>query len=705
MIKKFLFCLLCTWLLISNGYARKIKVACVGNSITYGAFIPNRNLNSYPAQLGAYLGDSYEVKNFGISATTLLSRGNYPYITTDAYKQSLAYEPDIVFIKLGTNDSKGENRIYLKDDFKKDYLQLIDSYQKLSSHPRIILLTPIRCFLPEGEGISNHVIQHEIMPIIHEIAYKKNIEIINLYNIFGDKWSSEWMPDQLHPSSIGAGRMAANLYGYLTVNKQKSEKDVISSFSLKPIKEFNFYGYKGFIFNNKGVEYYIVRPHQVAKGNPWIWRARFWGHEAQTDLSLLERGFYLTYCDVADMYGSPAAVNRWNQFYKLATKAGLNKKVALECMSRGGLIAYNWAVKNLNKVACIYADAPVMDFKSWPMGKGDSKQSEHEVKQLLTAYNFSSIDEALTWQRNPIDHVSKLAKASIPMLHVVGDDDHIVPIKENTTVFAKKLAQKGHKLEIIHKPGVGHHPHSLNNPEKIVNFILRNTNQGENMCAHPVPGNEYRSGAGWIEGSDWHAVANDITATLKGRHIKLLMVGNSITQGLGGNRKLVTCKPGKEIMDEAFGKGEWETAGISGDRTQNVLWRLQHGNYAISHPKIAIVTIGINNVIPGDDPAEIAEGIYACALEAKKQLPGTRIITFGLLPSGKEKDCRVRKACNLIHEILAKKKWKGIEYVNPTSHFINQDGSLRTELYNGDFLHLNSEGYKAWTKVIKQILL
>lgn len=131
-----------------NVFAQKpIKVACVGNSITYGAGIQNRELNSYPAQLNMFLGEEYEVKNFGVSATTLLGQGDNPYSSTEVYRQSLEYRPDIVFIKLGTNDSKPQNRIHM-DAFKQDYLRLIRSYQKLSSHPRVILLTPVRCFIP-----------------------------------------------------------------------------------------------------------------------------------------------------------------------------------------------------------------------------------------------------------------------------------------------------------------------------------------------------------------------------------------------------------------------------------------------------------------------------------------------------------------------------------------------------------------------------
>ena len=98
-------------ILPTNLIAREtpVKIACIGNSITYGAFIPNREKNSYPAQLQAYLGKDYEVRNFGVSGSTLLSKGDFPYINTHAYMDSQKFLPDIVLIKLGTNDTKPQN--------------------------------------------------------------------------------------------------------------------------------------------------------------------------------------------------------------------------------------------------------------------------------------------------------------------------------------------------------------------------------------------------------------------------------------------------------------------------------------------------------------------------------------------------------------------------------------------------------------------
>ncbi|MBE6186610.1 MAG: sialate O-acetylesterase [Rikenellaceae bacterium] len=697
-MKRIILILLCLVVGIEC-YAQKIKVACVGNSITYGAYVINREKNNYPAQLQAYLGDKYEVKNFGVSATTALYKGLYPYVDTEKYRESLEYNPDIVIIKLGTNDANERNDAY-RSTFPKDYRRLVDEYLNLPSHPQVILLTPVHCFLPSNQ---DEVIKAEIIPVIEQTAYERNLDIVNLHNLFGDEWIEFLMPDKLHPSNIGAGMLAQKIYQYIAV--EKHDVDIIKNFPLKPVKEFNFHGYKGYEYDNNGVKYYIVKPHHTAKGNPWIWRARFWGHEPQVDIDLLEQGFHLTYCDVAELFGSPKAVERWDEFYALAVKAGLNQKAVLEGMSRGGLIIYNWAAKNPKKVACIYGDAPVMDIKSWPLNWGDClDENKRSMSLLLEAYGFANAEEAMAWNKNPLNHARKLAKAKIPMIHVVGDIDEGVPVAENTAIFEREVAKYGHSVHVIHKPNVGHHPHSLNNPEKIVSFILKATGYKKNMCVYPVPGNEYRSAAGWSEGAEWYAVARDIEATLEGRKLKLLMLGNSITQGLGGERQRITSRAGQQAMDEAIGKGAWENAGISGDRTQHLLWRLKNCNYNRCSPEVAVITIGINNINAGDEAKDVAEGIVACAEEARRQLPDTRIILLGLLPAGKPANAWMRRACDEVHAHLKRANIKDVEYINPTSWFTLDNGELNTALYSKDNLHLSAEGYKVWSKKIAELI-
>ncbi len=247
-----------------------------------------------------------------------------------------------------------------------------------------------------------------------------------------------------------------------------------------PGKKSKFHGYDRYDFSVKNNRVIVVVPSKPSKlkdgSRPWIWRARFFGHEPQADKVLLgEHGFHLVYCNVGNLFGSPKAVQRWNDFYAyLTSEHNFSKKAALEGMSRGGLIIYNWAAANPDKVSCIYGDAPVCDFKSWPAGKGKGKYSKGTWEACLRAYGFSE-EQALAFKGNPIDNLSPLAKAGIPLLHVVGDADPVVPVAENTAILEERYKALGGSIQVIHKPGVSHHPHSLKDPKRIVDFVVENT--------------------------------------------------------------------------------------------------------------------------------------------------------------------------------------------------------------------------------------
>lgn len=310
--------------------------------------------------------------------------------------------------------------------------------------------------------------------MVEEMAYNEKLDIINMHNVVGDTWDAAVMPDRLHPSALGAGSMALKIAKHLKVKEETIEPDHSEPFYKKGASTFNFHGFQGFDFESDGVKCKVVEPHVVAEGKPWIWRARFWGHEPQTDIDLLERGYHVAYCDVANLFGSPEAVKRWNVFYRHMVKAGFSRKMALEGMSRGGLIIYNWAAKNPKKVACIYADAPVMDITQWPMALEGDKEN---TQRMMKAYGFQNEEEARAWKGNPKDHARKMARAGIPILHVVGDMDEDVRYQYNTRVFEEKMKELGAPIKVIHKPSIGHHPHSLSNPQPIVDFILQAMNQ------------------------------------------------------------------------------------------------------------------------------------------------------------------------------------------------------------------------------------
>jgi acyl-CoA thioesterase-1 len=199
---------------LSTGAVKAQKVACVGDSITYGAGIGNRAKDSYPAQLGQRLltfGSTWETRNFGVNSATLLRKGDLPYVGLTAYTQARQWNPDIVIIMLGTNDTKPVNWAH-KDEFVSDYLALIDAFAALPSQPKIWICKPVPAFSTIW-GITDQVITDEIIPFIDEIASLRNVGVIDMYTPLRD--AGEFFPDTIHPDATGAGLMAEVLLGVL----------------------------------------------------------------------------------------------------------------------------------------------------------------------------------------------------------------------------------------------------------------------------------------------------------------------------------------------------------------------------------------------------------------------------------------------------------------------------------------------------------
>ena len=206
-----------------------IKVACIGNSITDGHGIEMAPAYGYPAELQKILGQDYWVKNFGVSGRTMLNKGDYPYMNELAWKDAQAFRPDIVIIKLGTNDSKPQNWQY-SNEFKQDLQQMItalrpDLAQPIKKKgkkkaatqtvgPKIYLCTPIPAFKTTW-NINDSVIVNGIIPIQQEVAREYGLPVIDLHTLFandGDKMLS----DGIHPDGKGARRMAEIIAAELT---------------------------------------------------------------------------------------------------------------------------------------------------------------------------------------------------------------------------------------------------------------------------------------------------------------------------------------------------------------------------------------------------------------------------------------------------------------------------------------------------------
>ena len=172
-------CLFSLWAVAQE--KKPVKIACVGNSITYGSGIKNQFQNSYPGLLSQLLGEGYDVRNFGVSGRVLLNKGDRPYMHEQKFRDLLKFEPDIVTIKLGTNDSKPWNWRYGKD-FKKDLTEMLDILQELPSKPKVYLCLPVPA-AKSNFGINDSVITNGIIPVIRSVAKKRHLPVVDLYTV------------------------------------------------------------------------------------------------------------------------------------------------------------------------------------------------------------------------------------------------------------------------------------------------------------------------------------------------------------------------------------------------------------------------------------------------------------------------------------------------------------------------------------------
>ncbi len=236
-----------------------------------------------------------------------------------------------------------------------------------------------------------------------------------------------------------------------------------------------WHGFKRHNFVVDGCPAWVVEPETPLPGNPWSWCLQFPDDftERCAAPALLAKGFHHAHIQVGNTFGCPAAVKHFNAFYEFLTGKGLAPKAVLIGLSRGGLYAYRWASENPEKTAVIYADAPVCDFKSWPAGKGKGDGSPEDWAACISCYGFKDEAEALAYPGNPIDTLEPLARAGVPLIHVVGDVDTAVPWLENTAIVEARYPKLGGEITVIHKPDCGHHPHGLDDPAPVVDFILR----------------------------------------------------------------------------------------------------------------------------------------------------------------------------------------------------------------------------------------
>lgn len=606
---------------------KTVKIACIGNSITYGSGITDKPRDAYPAQLARMLGAGYSVRNFGFSGRTMLQKGNYPYMKEEMFFDAIKWKPDVVIIMLGTNDSKSKNWKF-KSDFETDYLTMITAFDTLSSHPEIYAVAPVPAFL-DAYGISNTVIKDEIYPIVKKVAKIKNIHFFDLYNpMLGTR---KMFPDGIHPNAEGSGEMAKLIYTEIT---GKQATLVNSTFpGLKSI----WHGFNKYEFDFAQHAAHIVVPEKPLAGNPWIFRARFPNWHYQMDSILLSEGFAIAYINTNNQYGSPRAVEVWNRFYNYLTKVrNFNKKVSLEGVSRGGLFIYNFAKKYPERINCIYAEAPVCDFKSWPGGFGKGIGSTGDWKKLKEEYGFTSDDDAKAYSNNPIDNLEKLADAKVPVLHMIGLKDEVVPPNENTLALIDRYIKLGGAATVVPctlgKQQLQGHHFVIETPRLGADFIEYNTK---------LPKQKLNS-------ADYHLMRNGLENSFikfeQRKKARVAFLGGSITHNPGWRDSI--CN----YLENRFPKVDFDfiAAGIPSFGSTEDVFRMKRDVFKDGPVDLLFVEAAVNDGGKGRPEKEILRSMEGIVRQARNNDPTTDIVFMYFVDPAKIADYRAGKVPAII---------------------------------------------------------
>jgi sialidase-1 len=394
-----------------------------------------------------------------------------------------------------------------------------------------------------------------------------------------------------------------------------------------PGQKTSWKGFSRYDFEFKGRACRVVCPDKPAAGNPWIWNARFPDWHTDIDSILLTQGFFVTYINTDEFNGSPEGVGIWDEYFRyLTTTFGLENKAALEGISRGGLYVYNFAKKYPWRVSCIYAEAPVCDIKSWPGGFGKGKGSAPDWQLVMKTYGFKDEDEAKAFKDNPIDNLEKLAAAGVPVLHMIGLHDEIVPPEENTFILVNRYFRLGGAATVVpctrgRQDLEGHH-FDIETPALVADFIKQNTLAFRTKLAS----GPYLASRGGLSAS-----AAIFAGTKKGR---VSFLGGSITFNHGWRDSVMDCIKSR-FPETSF---EFIGAGIPSFGSLPDAFRFHKDVLSKGKIDLLFVEAAVNdrtNGYPASEQVRAMEGIVRQAREAN---PMTDIVFMYFADPDKSKD-------------------------------------------------------------------
>ncbi len=240
-----------------------------------------------------------------------------------------------------------------------------------------------------------------------------------------------------------------------------------------------------------------------------------------------------------------------------------------------------------------------------------------------------------------------------------------------------------------------------------ITLLLSSTLLLLTCCSGPIPrtaiaqpSQETRAAAaGWHGGRPWIDQHLDGVKIAAEGPLDLMLLGDSITQSWGGPGRQVGSAAAA-VHEKWFGQLKVGNLGISGDRTQHLLWRIENGTLEGADPAVIVILIGTNN-ITHDPPTQIAQGIEAVLHATRRAAPDAKILLHPILPRGKTAEDRGRQDVEETNKRIQQlARLDNVEIIDMTAIFLDADGGARTDLYRGDFLHLSAAGYEAWATAL-----
>lgn len=458
-------------------------------------------------------------------------------------------------------------------------------------------------------------------------------------------------------------------------------------------KTVNWKGFEKVQFRFQGRDAFCIKPARALPGNPWVWRAHFPDWHTEMDSILVARGFHVAYVNTNNLFGLPQAMQIWDAFYDhLVHERKLAPKVALEGVSRGGLYVYGWAKRNPGKVSCIYAEAPVCNPNSWPGGKGAGKGAPEEWAKWLQLAGQTEATAA-GYEDIPLKDLAGLAAFKVPVLHVIGLRDSIVPPEENTFPLVKEYTRLGGPATVFPMTRgpqnlQGHHFY-IEHPERLADFIYSNS----------VPVQQPLQSSAYVKaGASLAAAFRKFEETRKGT---VAFLGGSITHNKGWRNKVA------QYLQERFPGTTFQfiAAGIPSLGSTPHAFRFSRDVLAQGMPDILFLEAAVNDRTNGFSEKEQIRALEGILWQLYEQNANAAAVLMAFADPDKQGDYAAGKEPVevAVHQKLA--EHYGASFINLSREVYDrmQAGEFSWE-YDFKDLHPSPFGQEIYFQTMKTLL-